>query len=159
MKIKEIENTSPTLEQTLESIKEAHEGQSYDGQPYWTHCVGVMNLLPANATEDEKHAALLHDIIEDTAVTASKLRQLGYNNHIVSTVELLSNNVSKPNDMSYLDWIENVIATSGNKSAIKIKIADNTFNHDSSGTDITPEKKKRLQKRYKKSMEILGKAL
>lgn len=154
MRITEIEDR-PTIESTLEFIKAAHEGQSYDGKPYWTHSVGVMKLLPAGSTEDEKMAALLHDTIEDTSVTAVTLRQMGYSNHVVSTVELLSNNVSKPAGVAYLEWIEKVILASGNKSAIKIKFADNKFNHDSKGSGITPEKKKSLQKRYVRSMEIL----
>lgn len=154
MRIIEIEN-QPSVESTLEFIKTAHEGQSYDGEPYWTHCYSVMKLLPAGSTDDEKMAALLHDTIEDTAVTAATLRQMGYSNHVVSTVKLLSNNVSKPAGMTYLEWIEKVILASGNKSAIRIKIADNNSNYNSSGSGITPEKKKSLQKRYKRSMEIL----
>ncbi len=158
MKIFEIE-IQPTVESTLELIKKAHEGQTYDGKPYWTHCAGVMSLLPAGSTDDEKMIALLHDTIEDTAVTAVDLRKIGYNNHIISTIELLSNNMSKPAGMAYLEWIETVIAASGNKSAIKVKIADNTSNSNASGSGITPDKKKSLNKRYEKSLEILRKAL
>ena len=144
MRITEIQK-QPTVEETLEFIKQAHEGQSYDHGPYWKHCLGVMNLL-GNVTDDEKLIALLHDTIEDTSVTAADLRTMGYNNHVVSTVELLSNNVSKPAGMTYLEWIEKVILASGNKSAIRVKIADNTFNRDSSGSGITPKKKKGLEK-------------
>ena len=153
MKISEIQN-QPTVEETLEFIKQAHAGQSYDHGPYWKHCFGVMNLL-GNATDDEKLIALLHDTIEDTSVTAVDLRAMGYNNHVVSSVELLSNNVSKLPGTTYLEWIEKVILASGNKSAIRVKIADNTFNHDSVGSGITPEKKKGLEKRYVRSMKIL----
>lgn len=154
MRITEIQN-QPTIAETLEFIKQAHAGQSYDGGPYWKHCFGVMNLLPSGSTDDEKMIALLHDTIEDTSVTATQLRQMGYNNHIVSSVELLSNNVSKPGGMTYLEWIEQVIVASGNRSAMKVKYADNTFNYNSSGKGITAEKKKGLQKRWSRSMEIL----
>ena len=157
MRLLEIEK-QPTLDQTLEFIKSAHEGQSYGGKPYWHHPLGVMNLL-TGATEDEQHAALLHDVIEDTPYTSSDLKAMGYSNTTIKIVELLSNNISRPNGMSYLEWIEKVIIGSGNRSAMKIKYADNKFNHDASGKGISPEKKEGLKKRYAKSMEILKRAM
>lgn len=158
MKITEIENTPPTLEQTLEFIKKAHEGQKYGGKPYWNHPVAVMSLLPASATEDEKHAALLHDTIEDTGTTDADLREMGYNENIITMVKLLSNNVSKPASMTYLEWIEKVIVASGNKGAMRVKYADNKHNLSTTG-NLPPEKQESRTKRYSRSMEIIEKGL
>ena len=43
-----------------------HDGQRDKlGQPYIGHCVRVMMRLPADASDEERIAALLHDVIED----------------------------------------------------------------------------------------------
>ena len=62
-----------SIEKALQIAARAHEGQKdKDGQPYILHPLRVMN-----AVEDEpvKVVAVLHDVIEDTSVTADDLRR------------------------------------------------------------------------------------
>lgn len=53
----------------------AHIGQTrrYTGEPYINHPREVLWLLPRNADINMQQAALLHDVIEDTPVTAEQL--------------------------------------------------------------------------------------
>jgi hypothetical protein len=64
----------PTVDETIAFIKRAHAGQvDKAGNPYWQHPVSVMGRLGPDATESEKLAALLHDVIEDTDHAAADL--------------------------------------------------------------------------------------
>ena len=153
MKLSEIEG-HPTIDETIEFIKQAHNGQKYGSKPYWTHPYNVMMLLPAGSSDDAKHAALMHDVIEDTSYTAQDLLSMGYSNNIVTIVELLT----KPDGADYFDYVVNTIIGSGNKDAMRVKFADNKSNHDAPGDGMAPERKARLVKKYAKSMELLQKA-
>ena len=151
----EIENMHPTVDETTEFIKTAHKGQvDKAGVEYWKHPVAVMNNL-ISPTEDEMHAALLHDVVEDTSYTIDDLRDMGYNGNILAMVSLLTRDKS----MTYLDWIR-TIANSGNTGAIKVKMADNMHNLDASRQKpLNADHMTGLNMRYKKSLQILSNAL
>ena len=59
------------LFKAIEFAKEAHKGQKRKGtrEPYYFHCLRVCYILQNIGIEDEELlcAAILHDIIEDTA--------------------------------------------------------------------------------------------
>lgn len=77
----------PSIDETIEFIKHAHAGQEYaPGAPYWQHPVAVMERLPADATHEEKLAALLHDVIEDTAYSRHDLLARGYSELVLDMV-------------------------------------------------------------------------
>ena len=62
----------PTLEDALILAAESHRGQvDKAGQPYILHPIRVM--LRVNTLE-ERIAALLHDVVEDTAVSPDEIR-------------------------------------------------------------------------------------
>ena len=57
-------------DQTMALIMMAHKGQvDKGGVNYWHHPVAVRDLLPEEATKEAQHAALLHDVLEDTPIT------------------------------------------------------------------------------------------
>ena len=58
--------------------RDAHEGQSRSsGEPYITHPVAVASILADMHLDHETlMAALLHDVIEDTAITKEQLANL-----------------------------------------------------------------------------------
>ncbi len=65
---------SPTLDETRAFVAKLFAGNvDKGGKPYAEHCFRVEARLPPSATEDERHAALLHDVIEDTDVTDVEL--------------------------------------------------------------------------------------
>ena len=144
----------PTIKQTIEFIRAAHAGQTdKGGQPYWQHPVAVMRRLGPSASKAEKLTALLHDVIEDTGTTADDLRRLCYPEDVIAAVVLLS----RPQGVHYLDWIRS-IAESGNRMAIRVKIADNEHNSDPSRVTALPPDQRGLVKRYEQSLRILRQA-
>lgn len=70
---------SKTIFRALEYAAHAHEGQyrKSDGKiPYFSHCAAVgMILHDAGFSDDVVCAGILHDILEDTAVTEGELRR------------------------------------------------------------------------------------
>ena len=68
---------SPLLERALRTAAEAHRGQTRkaSGLPYITHPVAVAMILLQHGFDDEQTlaAALLHDVVEDTPLTADDL--------------------------------------------------------------------------------------
>lgn len=147
--------TTPTIEDTINFIKAAHAGQvDKGGVEYWKHPVSVMHRLGADASDECKLVALLHDVIEDTEYTAEDLRRLGYPESVVASVERLT----KPKAMTYLDCIE-AIAASGDRMAMAVKRADNQDNLDPDRLLRLPPEKRAGDDKYRRSIEILTAAL
>jgi hypothetical protein len=145
----------PTIDDTIAFIRAAHDGQTdKGGKAYWHHPVAVMHRLGPAASESEKLAALLHDVIEDTRYTAGDLRKLGYSGEVVAAVALLT----RPPGVAYLDWIDS-IAASGNRVAIRVKIADNEENADLKRLALLPPGEQGIAERYARSLSILRPAL
>jgi hypothetical protein len=57
-----------------------------------------MNGLPSYANDEWRCAALLHDVLEDTIVTADDLRKMGYSEAVIKAVQI----VTKPSETEYL---------------------------------------------------------
>lgn len=77
----------------------AHEGQSrkYTGEPYVVHPIEVAEIVASVPhTEAMLAAALMHDIVEDTALTLADLRSM-FPQEVVDLVDQLTD-VSKPGD-------------------------------------------------------------
>lgn len=148
----------PTIAETIDFIKRAHAGQMTDGgEEYWTHPVAVMGLLPDDVSDDVRHAALLHDVIEDTFVTLEDLRSAGYSEETIEIVRLVTRPTG-PDRQTYLDWIRS-IAGSGNVGAMQVKLADNRHNADPRRIDMLPPEKQSIGRRYYRSMRIIAAAL
>src|SRR4051812_44801555 len=74
----------PTIDKALLIAAKAHEGQKdKDGQPYILHPLRVMNSVEG---EEAKIVAVLHDVIEDSAVTEEDLRREGFGESTVAAV-------------------------------------------------------------------------
>lgn len=94
---------------------EAHEGQKRsDGKDYITHPESVADLV---ATEDLKVIAWLHDVLEDTEVTAPILQKKGIPNELIYSIIALSRYKKE-------DYKEYILRVSKNKNAIIVKLAD-----------------------------------
>ena len=92
------------------------------GQPYILHCLRVMDNLHTK-DEELKTIAVLHDVLEDTKITADDLRFIGFKNRVVSALELLTH----VENLSYDDYIK---AISFNEDARLVKLADLKDNSD-----------------------------
>jgi (p)ppGpp synthase/HD superfamily hydrolase len=103
------------LKKAEELAYKYHNGQKrWDGSPYINHPVRVANSL---ISEHKKIVALLHDVIEDTYVTADDLIKEGIPANLVKTVQ----DLSRQPEESYLDFI---LRLSMNSLAVDVKLAD-----------------------------------
>lgn len=104
--------------------EEAHKGQfCKDGTtPYIRHPEEVARRVKGNT--DAEVIAWLHDVIEDTSVTAQMLLQYGIPKYIVGVVELLTHEKNE----SYLDYLAivalNPLARKVKKADIEANLAD-----------------------------------
>lgn len=143
-------------EQTIAEriAREAHKDQvDRAGKPYIEHIERtVANLLRRwpDATEDEIATAWLHDIFEDTPWTAALLREAGVSPTAVALVE----EVTRPENVTYLTWIGN-LAASGSLSAVKVKTSDNEHNSSPERVAAIPEGQSLLEKRYRPARAML----
>lgn len=117
-------SVKPTLEDTLALALQKHRGQhDKAGLPYIFHPIRVMENLGRDATESERMAALLHDVVEDCDVSLDDLRAQGFPEEVVVAVDLLTKDEEGQGD--YRKAIERVAA---NAIARRVKIADLTDN-------------------------------
>ncbi len=109
------------LEKAEALAREAHKGQKdKSGEDYISHPLRVSARCKSKKA---KIAALLHDTIEDTFVTADYLKQCGFDDDIVEAVLALS----RKDDETYAQFI---IRASKNEIAKEVKIADLEDNMD-----------------------------
>lgn len=125
----------------------AHEGQvDKAGIDYIQHPLFVASQVK---TEQEKTVALLHDVIEDSNVTAADLLATGLPNEVVTAVQILT----KGKDQNYQEYLEKV---KSNNLARVVKLADLKHNSDlsrlKSVTDIDYD---RVEK-YKNAIRYLS---
>jgi (p)ppGpp synthase/HD superfamily hydrolase len=111
------------LNKMLVLATNAHAGQ-YDkgGNPYILHPLKVMHYL-RSVDEELQCIALGHDIIEDTDVTYSDLKQEGFTDRIIKGIQSLT----KVPGETYDEYKERV---KKNKDAVKVKMADLRHNTD-----------------------------
>ena len=77
-----------TLEKAITIAAEAHTGQiDKAGQPYILHPLRVMLSV---SSEEERITAVLHDVIEDTTLTADDLRSEGFSPQIIEAILALT---------------------------------------------------------------------
>ncbi|MFJ5992137.1 phosphohydrolase [Lentzea sp. NPDC092896] len=117
-----------TLEDAITIATAAHDGQvDKSGRPYIGHPLRVMAAMTG---EHEQMAAVLHDVIEDTPVTADDLLARGCPGVVVDAVVALSHLPEEPQE----DYLRRVAA---NPLALSVKRAD-------IGDNLSPARMARL---------------
>lgn len=120
-----IQALTPAQELAL-AIKIAAEGhlnqKDKGGNPYILHPLKVMHYLK---TDDFQLMAIaaLHDVVEDTDVTAADLVILGFSNRVKDAVVLLTKKDGQTPE-EYFHGIAN------NYDAVRVKLADLRHNSD-----------------------------
>lgn len=140
-------------EQAFELVEDIFQNETdKGGHPYINHLIRVSAKMK---NKTDKTIALLHDVIEDTSITADDLIKMGYPSEVVDAVCILS----RKKDETYSDFIDR-IATSNNVSAIKVKLADLDDNMDLSRISKPQEKDlNRVRNRYKPAYNKLTNVL
>ena len=125
----------------LSIARKAHEGQlDKAGVDYIEHPIYVASRVD---TEEEKAVALLHDVIEDSPVSAEELLQAGLPETVVTAVQVLT----KKKEQDYQTYLETV---KKNPLARVVKLADLKHNSDLSRLSSITEKDRERLKKYKK---------
>jgi len=138
-----------TLERAIEIAASAHAGQvDKAGQPYILHPLRVMLRVD---TPDERMAAVLHDVVEDTSITLEQLVAEGFPAAVTEAVTALT---KLPGE----DRIAAAHRAAANAIARIVKLADNTENMDLSRIAKPTEKDFARLKEYEAVRAILLKA-
>ncbi|WP_428056298.1 RelA/SpoT family protein [Candidatus Avelusimicrobium fimicolum] len=121
------------IEKAYHFAEKAHEKQKREsGEPYFTHCCHVANILmDFNLDADTICAGLLHDTVEDTSVALDDLRR-EFNPeiaHMVQGVTKISDlKFSSTDEETVENWRKMLIAVAEDVRVILIKLADRTHN-------------------------------
>ena len=146
----------PDLGQSIEIMRRAHEGQiDKSGRPYYLHPLRVAMRL-ANCTAEERHAALLHDVVEDTALTLEDLRAFGYSNEVIELVDILTRRL--PGGESHRQYLERIVA-SRNVKALRVKLADVIDNMSPARSRSLPPEHQGMKHRFAKDLQRIVDAL
>ena len=131
----------------LSIATQAHEGQlDKAGVDYIEHPIYVASQVD---TEEEKAVALLHDVIEDSSVSAEELLQAGLPETVVTAVQVLT----KEKEQDYQTYLETV---KKNPLARVVKLADLKHNSNLSRLSSITEKDRERLKKYKKAIDFLS---
>ncbi|MEQ6354023.1 HD domain-containing protein [Lysinibacillus sp. M3] len=129
-----------------EIARKAHAGQvDKAGVDYIKHPETVASFVKS---AEEKATAYLHDVLEDTKITANDLKNAGIPDNVIEAVQVLTKDRNTP----YFDYLRQVKAS---PIARLVKLADLKHNSDRSRLlSITDKDLERLEK-YKKATEFL----
>lgn len=140
-----------TLERAIEIAAAAHKDQTDKaGNPYIAHPMRVALDFIRSGDETRAIIAVLHDVIEDSDITADALLADGFSSEIVDAILALS----RQEDESYLEFVDRAAS---NELARPVKAADLRDNMDASRIALLPsEKAARLLAKYEGAMERLN---
>ncbi|BDS56844.1 GTP pyrophosphokinase [Streptococcus pneumoniae] len=131
----------------LAIAKKAHAGQvDKAGVDYIQHPLYVASQVN---TEQEKAVALLHDVIEDSDITAADLFASGLSNEVVIAVQILT----KKKGQSYQEYLGKV---KSNNLARVVKLADLKHNSDLSRLKSVTNTDYERVKKYKNAIYYLS---
>lgn len=131
----------------LAIAKKAHAGQvDKAGVDYIQHPLYVASQVK---TEQEKAVALLHDVLEDSDITAADLLAYGLSNEVVTAVQTLT----KKKGQSYQDYLGKV---KSNNLARVVKLADLKHNSDLSRLKTVSNTDYERVKKYKNAIRYLS---
>tara|TARA_Y100000816_G_scaffold253449_1_gene205010 strand:- start:8 stop:433 length:426 start_codon:yes stop_codon:yes gene_type:complete len=106
---------SQYLHKAITIACEAHQGQSsINGEPYILH---PLRLLIKAKSNEERIIAILHDVIEKTNISLADLKNKGFDQNIISSIDSLSRRRGE----SYVDYIGRLMQ---NRISVKIKLLD-----------------------------------
>ena len=135
-----------TLERAIEIAVEAHKGQKDKaGNPYILHPLRLMFQMK---TDNERMAAVLHDVVEDSDWTLDDLRKENFYNEVIDAVNLLT----RDDNDSYEEFVQKAASNPISKA---VKIADITDNLDLSRISKMTEKDVDRVKKYQRVLKIL----
>ena len=138
---------TPTTKAALRLACEAHRNQlDKSGLPYILH---PFHLAEQMDSEDAVCVALLHDVMEDSDVTAEQIRAIGMSDEVIEVLELLTHDPREP----YLDYVARIAS---NDLARRVKIADLRHNSDLNRLDVITERDRSRARKYAQALDLLA---
>ncbi|MCL1125104.1 hypothetical protein [Shewanella surugensis] len=136
------------IELSIDTALNAHKGQKDKaGKPYILH---PLRLMAKMQTPNEMMVAVLHDVLEDSSLTAADLVKLGIPDEVVKAIECLT----KCEGEAYGDYLERVLSS---LLAVKVKRADLEDNMNILRLDTMTDKDlNRLQKYHQAWQKLSG---
>ncbi len=126
---------------------ESHKEQvDKSGMPYVFH---PFHLAEQMADEATTVVALLHDVVEDTAISFEDLEKQGFSDEIMVALKLLTNDKNIP----YMDYVAEI---KKNTIATKVKLADLKHNSDLTRLSVVDEKSLKRKEKYEKAIKFLS---
>ncbi len=112
------------LEKVFDLAEKGHEGQKrkYSEIDYIRHPMDVAYLLGTDASDELKAIAYMHDLLEDTSVSFSEIREVSTERVLDSVIEL-----SKDCGISKEQYIKG-LAIRGHYTSIIVKMFDRIAN-------------------------------
>lgn len=139
-----------TLERAIELAVNHHKGQTDKaGQPYILHPLRVM--LACQSPEAQM-VAVMHDLLEDTGLTAESLHKEGFSDAVVRGVLAVTR---LPNE-SYADF---VLRAKADPLGREVKRADLEDNMDVRRLQKLSDKDLQRLQRYREAWEVLVRGL
>lgn len=133
-----------TLERAIALAAKAHEGQTDKaGAPYILHPLKVMLRV---STLEERIAAVLHDVVEDTDITIEKLRGEGFSEAVLKAIE----SVTKIPGEDYESF---VLRAAADPIGRRVKLADLAENSDLSRIKNPTDKDHERVAKYRRAIE------
>lgn len=127
------------LDKAIEIASKAHLGQfDKQGKPYILHPLWVMDKV-RHLGEDCMIVGVLHDLVEDTSWTIEKLREVGFHENILLSLELL--------DMRAGNYEMNIEKIASNEYATQVKLRD--LEHNSKITRLKSLREKDIERIHK----------
>jgi len=143
----EMSTNIPTIADAIALAAEHHRDTDKGGAPYILHPIRVMLAM---TTDEARRVAVLHDLLEDTKVTAEDLRKRGYPEPEIEALRALTR--KKGEGETYEAFIERVRK---NPLATAVKRADLADNMDVRRlSEVGPNEAESLAK-YLRSWKLL----
>jgi len=109
------------LAQAIALAAQAHVNQvDKAGQPYILHPLRMMQRLDDRAAQI---VAVLHDVVEDSAITLADLQAAGFAPEIISAIDAITRRADE-------DYAQFITRLQGNALARQVKLADLVDNMD-----------------------------
>lgn len=142
----------PTLEDAIILAASQHRHSPLDksGAPYILHPLRVMHFLGAQASDDERIVAVLHDVVEDCPISFDDLRQMGYSATIIAALDGVT---KRPDEFD--DYQKFVRRAAQNPIARRVKRADLQDNMDETRISNPSEKDHLRMEKYRRAAEYL----
>lgn len=144
-----MENFDVLYARAVETAVCAHAGQTdKGGNPYINHPLAVAEKLKE---EELKLVAILHDVLEDSSITAEELLKKGFPQDVVEAVKVLTHKKGDPD--TYEQYIERV---SKSRMAKQVKISDLQHNLDLTRIPNPIQRDYDRCEKYKKALAYLS---